>query len=386
MVDREELLRDAPRSIEVINLKKAYRRQDGQVVKPVDDINLLVANKEMIVLLGPSGCGKTTLLRCVAGLERPDAGTIIIDGKIVFCSERGIYVPSEHREISMIFQSFALWPHMTVAQNVAYPLRCRKVPATEIRQRVEAALEMVSIANLRSQYPRAISGGQQQRVALARALVSKSSVILFDEPLSSVDAQVRAQLRHELRRLQREVGFVGLYVTHDQLEALELGHRVAVLGAGRISGLGTPRDIYERPSNSYVAGFVGAANLWSAKVLRVDTANIHVSTSAGELSVDMRPEYRSPSFHPGKEVLLVVRPENLALRQSGSATDNCLRVQFDSELFSGAYTEFIGTSGDLSVRAWLDNSQAGEFYRAADARLYVPSDKIHLIEPTHRDV
>jgi ABC-type Fe3+/spermidine/putrescine transport system ATPase subunit len=285
----------------------------------------------------------------------------------------------------MIFQSFALWPHMTVAQNVAYPLRCRKVPAAEIRQRVESALEMVSIASLRSQYPGAISGGQQQRVALARALVSKSSVILFDEPLSSVDAQVRGQLRHELKRLQREIGFVGLYVTHDQLEALELGHRVAVLGGGRIFGLGTPRDIYERPPNSYVAGFVGAANLWSAKVVTVDTANIRVSTSVGELSVDMRPEYRSASFRPGSEVLLLVRPENLAFRKSGTAADNSLPIQFDSELFSGAYTEFVGTSGDLSVRAWLDNAEAGELRRAVDARLYVPSDRIHLIDPARRD-
>jgi ABC-type Fe3+/spermidine/putrescine transport system ATPase subunit len=248
--------------IEVVDLTKSYRRDGGEMITPVDHVSLAVGVDELVVLLGPSGCGKTTLLRCVAGLERPDRGTIVIDGRTVFSAAKGIWEPTERRQLSMIFQSFALWPHMTVFENVAYPLRCRRTAEAEVRRRVEETSAIVGIGGLGGQHPGRISGGQQQRVALARALVAGSTVVLFDEPLSNVDAQVRAQLRLELKLMQKRIGFSGLYVTHDQTEAMELGHRVAVLERGRIAALGQPRDIYENPDSEYVASFVGTANIW----------------------------------------------------------------------------------------------------------------------------
>ena len=202
--------------IQISNVTKRFRRAGGKVIVPVDNISLTVDENELVVLLGPSGCGKTTLLRCVAGLERPDEGEIIVDGRVVFSSAKGIFVPPDQRRISMIFQSYALWPHMTVAQNVGYPLEGRKLSKAEIGERVSRALELVGIGGLEAQYPGRISGGQQQRVALARALVSNSSVVLFDEPLSNVDAQVRSQLRFELKRMQRQIVYSALYFTHDQ--------------------------------------------------------------------------------------------------------------------------------------------------------------------------
>ena len=264
--------------IEISNLTKRFVRSGGKEVIPVDNISLSVEENELVVLLGPSGCGKTTLLRCVAGLERPDAGEIVIDGRVVFSAERSIFVPPEQRGVSMIFQSYALWPHMTVAQNVGYPLESRNLPAAVIRERVQEALRLVGIGGLDTQYPGRISGGQQQRVALARALVGNSSVVLFDEPLSNVDAQVRSQLRFELKRMQRQLGFSGLYVTHDQVEAMELGHRVAVLQSGRLAALDTPRGVYDNPPSRYVADFVGVSNFLPGTVRGTDGGTAIVET------------------------------------------------------------------------------------------------------------
>ncbi|WP_324278085.1 ABC transporter ATP-binding protein [Blastococcus brunescens] len=230
--------------VEVSNLVKRFRRESGAVVNAIDDVSFEVAAGDFVVLLGPSGCGKTTLLRAIAGLETPDQGAIRIGGRAVFSAADRVEVPPERRDISMIFQSYALWPHMTAFKNVAYPLqsrRGRKVAKDEIARRVRQALELVGVGELETQYPGQMSGGQQQRIALARALVNNDELVLFDEPLSNVDAKVREQLRFELVSMQRKLGFSALFVTHDQTEAMELAHRIAVLDSGRIAQFGTPR-------------------------------------------------------------------------------------------------------------------------------------------------
>jgi iron(III) transport system ATP-binding protein len=339
--------------IEVIGLTKTYRRDGGETITPVDDVSLQVGADELVVLLGPSGCGKTTLLRCVAGLERPDRGTIIIDGRTVFSSEKGIWEPAERRQLSMIFQSFALWPHMTVFENVAYPLRCRRTAEAEVSRRVAAALATVGIGGLGAQHPGRISGGQQQRVALARALVAGSNVVLFDEPLSNVDAQVRAQLRFELKLMQKRIGFSGLYVTHDQTEAMELGHRVAVLERGRIAALGQPRDIYENPRSEYVAAFVGTANIWPGRIAGLDAEMVGIETAGGLLRASRAHLPRVDELRSGDPVSVVVRPEQIRLaRGAPDGAPNSLPARVEASLFAGPHTEVVVRVGELSARIW----------------------------------
>lgn len=342
--------------IEVVNLVKSYRRDGGGAITPVDHVDLTVAENELVVLLGPSGCGKTTLLRCVAGLERPDEGEIIIDGKTVFSSKKGIFEPSDRRQLAMVFQSYALWPHMTVAENVAYPLHSSNTPRPEIARRVSEVLGMVGVGGLEQQHPGRISGGQQQRVALARALVANSNVVLFDEPLSNVDAQVRAQLRFELQSMQNRLAFSGLYVTHDQTEAMELGHRVAVLDSGKISALGTPFDVYSNPPNEYVASFVGVANILPGKIETRDAATVTVRTAIGSVSapasVLMQPELAS-----GDAVSLVARPEQLRLSKARPDGGIAIEVQLEARLFSGAHTEVIVRAGDTRIVVWMHDYQ-----------------------------
>lgn len=370
----------APR-IEVVDLVKSYRRENGQTITPVDHIDLSVAQNELVVLLGPSGCGKTTLLRCVAGLERPDSGEIVIDGKVVFSSRKGIYEPPDHRALAMVFQSYALWPHMTVAQNVAFPLESRKVGNSDIARRVSAALDMVGVSGLEQQYPGRISGGQQQRVALARALVTNSSVVLFDEPLSNVDAQVRAKLRFELQSMQRRLRFSGLYVTHDQAEAMELGQRVAVLDNGKISSLGTPWEIYDRPGNEYVAKFLGVANLWRGKVVAVSNHAVTVETGLGRLRVSQE----GGAAVQGAAVSVVARPEKLRLEAGHPADDvNAVEVAIEAVLFSGAHTEIVcraavGADSD-EILVWTgEHAFARQLATQGRAWLTMPPADLRLV-------
>jgi len=224
--------------VDIAGVSKSFRSRHSTVTA-LGDVSMLVQEGEFVVLLGPSGCGKTTLLRSVAGLEKPDRGRIEIAGRTVFDSAQKIAVPPENRGLSMVFQSYALWPHMTVFDNIAYPLRNRKRP--DVKGHVGRALEMVRCGELASRYPGQLSGGQQQRVALARALASGDQLILFDEPLSNVDAKVREAVRFELLNLQRELGFSALYVTHDQSEATALAHKIVVMRQGAVAQIGTPR-------------------------------------------------------------------------------------------------------------------------------------------------
>src|SRR6187431_1314576 len=221
----------------------------------VDDLSLEVRDGEFIVLLGPSGCGKTTTLRMLAGLENVTSGDILIEG------ERVNDIPTQHRDLAMVFQSYALYPHMTIAENIGYPLRVRKLDKTQRAERVNRVAAMLEIESLLERKPRQLSGGERQRVALARAIVREPRAYLMDEPLSNLDARLRVQMRGELKRLQHQLGTTTIYVTHDQAEAMTLAHRVAVMQEGKLQQFDTPMNIYERPANRFVAGFVGSPSM-----------------------------------------------------------------------------------------------------------------------------
>jgi len=247
--------------IEISDLTVRY----GDVVA-VDGVSLTVASGEHVTLLGPSGCGKTTTLRAIAGLEEPSGGTIRIDGTPVYSAAQQRNVPAEKRGVSMVFQSYAVWPHMSVFDNVAYGLRVRKLPSAEIEGAVKRALDLVQMRDFAPRSAALLSGGQQQRVALARAIAFSPNVLLFDEPLSNLDAKLRAEMRVELRDLQRRLGVTSVYVTHDQEEALAISDRVVVMNVGGIEQIGSPEDIYNRPKTRFVADFVGSANLIGGRI------------------------------------------------------------------------------------------------------------------------
>jgi spermidine/putrescine ABC transporter ATP-binding subunit len=270
----------------------------------VSEVSLAIQEGELFTLLGPSGCGKTTLLRLVAGFYSPDQGDIRFDG------QRVNDVPPSERGIGMVFQNFALWPHMTITENVAYGLRLRKVPAAEIATRVAGAFDKVKMPGLGDRYPGQLSGGQQQRVALARALVLNPRILLLDEPLSNLDAKIRVQVRQEIRKLQRDLGITTMYVTHDQEEALTLSDRIAVFNQGKVFQVGAPKELYERPANRFVADFIGINNLIDGTVSAIDAARrqLTVTTALGTLAavLDQRAKV-------GGRCVLCIRPENAAL-------------------------------------------------------------------------
>jgi ABC-type Fe3+/spermidine/putrescine transport system ATPase subunit len=278
-------------------------------VTAVDRTSLDVGDGELFTLLGPSGCGKTTLLRLVAGFYAPDAG------EIHFGDRRVDTLPPWARNIGMVFQNYALWPHMTVRGNVTYGLKLRRLSATDVSTRLEAGLRRVNLLGLEDRYPGQLSGGQQQRVALARALVLNPDILLLDEPLSNLDAKIRVQVRGEIRTLQQDLGITTVYVTHDQEEALSLSDRVAVMRDGRIQQVADPKTLYERPVNRFVADFVGTNNFVPG-VCRERGAE----TSTVETSLGLLRARATPGVAPGARCVLAVRPENVALDGSGENT------------------------------------------------------------------
>src|SRR3954471_2675713 len=242
-------------------------------VRAVDDVSFTVRDGEFLPLLGPSGCGKSTTLAAQGGLDRSDQGRILLGDEVFFDGGRGIFVPPERRNVGLVFQSYALWPHMTVAENLEFPLRLRRMPRRERAERISEALHLVEMSEYGARYPFALSGGQQQRVALARTLVYRPRLLLLDEPLSNLDAKLRERARSWLRHLQRNLRVTTVYVTHDQSEALALSDRIAVMNGGKIAQLADPHTIYERPPNSFVADFIGSSNFWPGIVAEAgDTA------------------------------------------------------------------------------------------------------------------
>jgi iron(III) transport system ATP-binding protein len=276
-------------------------------VRALDGICVTIEPGELFFLLGASGCGKTTLLRCIAGLETPTGGSVWFGARDV------TRMPPHKREAAMVFQSYALWPHMTVAQNIAFGLEERKVPKAEIRQRVEEALEMVQLSGFGGRSIDQMSGGQQQRVSLARALVVRPKCLLLDEPLSNLDAQLRVEMRREIRRIVKENGLTGIYVTHDQEEALAMADRMAVLTRGRVGQIGTPEQIYRDPRSAYVANFIGETNIIQGETAEVADGFARVITPAGVLCGRITDPDWVPA--PGEPVRLSIRPEAWRLHE-----------------------------------------------------------------------
>jgi len=294
-------------------------------VEAVRRTSLSIADGEMFTLLGPSGCGKTTLLRLLAGFHTPDEGEVLFDDRVVTS------VPPHQRGIGMVFQNYALWPHMTVFDNVAYGLRLRDVSRADIRSRVGGVLEKVGLTGFDSRFPGQLSGGQQQRVALARALVLNPAILLLDEPLSNLDAKIRVQVRAEIRKLQKELGITTVYVTHDQEEALTMSDRVAVFNQGTLLQIGPPRELYERPANRFIADFIGTNNLIEGRVEAAGAPPIplRVATPLGTASVQGDARFRA-----GDRCIVCVRPENARLGDEPGEEQNRLegRVAFAAYL------------------------------------------------------
>jgi iron(III) transport system ATP-binding protein len=338
--------------LSVQNLVKSYDPDSGSArVRAVDDVSFTVEDGEMFTLLGPSGCGKTTTLRSVAGLEKPDAGRIAVDERVLFARDPAggtppVDVAVNRRGLGMVFQSYAIWPHMTVFDNVAFPLQVRHrgvrtTPKAEIAERVERVLEVMQLGEYVGRRAITLSGGQQQRLALARALVTRPPLLLLDEPLSNLDAKLRESLRFELKRLQRELGVTSVYVTHDQTEALALSSKIAVMRDGKVQQIGRPRDIYERPESRFVAEFIGSSNFLPGTV---------TAAGAGELTVDTGPGplvLRSALAIPvGGEVIVSIRPESVRLRSADDG-EQAAAGEWTGEVVSRA---FQGDTIDHVVR------------------------------------
>jgi iron(III) transport system ATP-binding protein len=334
----------------VDTLRKAFGRETA-----VDGVSFGVDKGKILTLLGPSGCGKTTTLRCIAGLEHPDGGSIAVDGEVMTSAADGIFVAPERRSVGMVFQSYAIWPHMTVFQNVAYPLEVRKWPRAEIAARVEHVLGVVGLARYRDQYATKLSGGQQQRVALARALVFNPRLLLFDEPLSNLDAKLREQLRIEIVRLQREVGITSVYVTHDQAEAMVISDWIIVMNHGRIVQQGDARTIYARPASRFVAQFIGLANLLPGTVREVDglDGSLRVDVASGAAwRARIRARPTVPGLVPGRRVLVLIRPEDVEVGAvASSRRDNGLEGTVVSAVYMGSYVDVQADVGGTRLRA-----------------------------------
>ena len=340
--------------LQVRNLVKTFPPGRGEKtgrVHAVDDLSLHVEEGEMFTLLGPSGCGKTTTLRCVAGLEMPDAGEISLDERVLFSDARRIRVPANERGLGMVFQSYAIWPHMNVFSNVAFPLQVlprRKRPVRRVlRERVERTLAVVKLDHLAHRQATDLSGGQQQRLALARALVMEPPLMLLDEPLSNLDAKLREEMVFELKRLQRELGLTAVYVTHDQVEALAMSNRVAVMRDGKIEQVGRPREIYEAPRSRFVADFIGTSNFIDGVVEARDDGLYTVRTPDGVLHV------RSDADFPvGAPVVVSARPEHVELVPgANSLGTNRWRGRVEARAFLGESVDHVVSVGKREIRA-----------------------------------
>jgi iron(III) transport system ATP-binding protein len=357
--------------LKVQDLRLKYRTDDGEV-EAVRGLSLNVEHGQFYTLLGPSGCGKTSTLRCIAGLETPTSGSIEIDSTVVYASATRTLVPPHRRNIGMVFQSYAIWPHMTVYENVAFPLvhGVRKQPRKVVEEKVMRALSLVQLDRLATRPAPLLSGGQQQRVALARAIASEPAVLLLDEPLSNLDAKLREDMRHEIKTLVRRLETTTLYVTHDQLEALSMSDRVALINDGQIVQEGAPRDVYLRPADAFAANFLGRTNLLEGHV--TDVAAGAIETRWGTLKCAL-PAWATH----GTQVTLGFRPESVVLSEARSGQDG-LAGKVAATSFVGDAVEYQIDLGGRIVRAKgqpflvLDEGR--------DVLVRVPAERCYLLE------
>ena len=339
----------------------------------VDDMDLTVAEGEMIALLGGSGCGKTTTLRMIAGFTEPFSGAVVVDGKDLRS------VPPYRRNIGIFFQNYALFPHMTVFENVAFGLKLQKLPKPEIRERVESILSLVKLVGLDRRYPRELSGGQQQRVALARALVTRPAILLLDEPLSNLDAKLRVEMQVEIKRIQKELGITTIIVTHDHEEAVSLADRVIVMNAGRIQQIGTPQEIFDRPVSPFVADFMGFSTFLHGVAGREENGLLPVTCGSQTLLV--RTDGRT-EIAPGDACVLTIRSENIALAQE--AGENVVSGQVRSATYKG-HTTRLEVSGCFAEPVYPAISEYAECQEGDTVSLYFPPERICVYKSTMED-
>jgi iron(III) transport system ATP-binding protein len=370
-------LPEFPHVLHVENLTKLYT--PGENGGGIRNVAFDVAAGEFYTLLGPSGCGKTTTLRCIAGLEEPSTGRMTIGNRLVFDADKGVLVPANQRQLGMVFQSYAVWPHMSVFENTAFPLRmsqARRWTESDIKQRVMHTLEKMELAAFAARSAAQLSGGQQQRLALARALVAEPRLLLLDEPLSNLDALLREQMRSELRRLQREVGVTAIYVTHDQSEALALSDRIAVMHQGRIVQVGAPQEIYHQPRNSFIAGFVGRSNILRGKRLDgLPEGGLRIETALGPVLC------MAPSRGGTEANAVLIRPEHVVLTtpKPDHGGPNRFQGRITQTAFLGEAVEcIVEVKGvNLLVRSAAgrrDGSPAVEVYFPPEWTLAISSD------------
>lgn len=355
------------------NLTKTF----GEV-KAVNNFNVVVETGKLLVLLGPSGCGKTTILRCIAGFEKPDTGKITIGDKVVTDPRNGINLPSEKRGLGMVFQSYAIWPHMTVFDNVAYGLRMRKWPRAKIKERVEEVLELTGLQGLSPRPSPMLSGGQMQRVALARNLAYNPDVLLLDEPLSNLDSKLRKRLRFELREIQLRIGFTAVYVTHDQSEAVSLADEIILIKDGLIEQQGTAEDIFNKPKNAFVADFIGAANLVPAVVKGEEGSSYLLETPE---KVQIKANKNNTVFNKGQSVKLVMRPENIYLskKKRDSWSVNTWQCDVVVPNYLGTQTRYvISLNSRRLFVTMLGSTQA--FHANEKVYVNIPPEEIQILE------
>jgi multiple sugar transport system ATP-binding protein len=355
-------------SVTLENVRKVYESAPGNVV--VRDVSLRVDDGEFVVLVGPSGCGKTTTLRMIAGLESVTAGRLLIDDRIVND------VAPKDRDIAMVFQNYALYPHMTVRENMAFALVLRKLAPSDIASRVGQAAEVLGLTDVLDRAPKELSGGQRQRVAIGRAIVRQPRVFLFDEPLSNLDAKLRLEMRREIARLHRELGATMIYVTHDQVEAMTLGDRIAVMNRGAVQQVDAPRALYDRPANRFVATFIGspAMNMIDGTISRAD-ARFAFRTASGALAFDVAPAL---SAYEGRAVTLGVRPEHLSLNTNNAAVRMRARVELIEPLGSEVLLHVRSADGELTARVAPDVTPPV----GAEIDLAVDLTRVHYFDPT----
>lgn len=343
-----------------VQVNHVFKRFGG--VTAVNDFNLVVKDGEFVSILGPSGCGKTTTLRMIAGFERATEGEIYIGDHCVSSSDKGTFVPPEKRDIGMVFQSYAVWPHMTVAENVGYPLKIQKVDAKEREARVQKMLELVHLGEYSKRYPHQLSGGQQQRVALARALVAQPGLLLLDEPLSNLDAKLRESMRFEILSIQKELGITVVYVTHDQGEAMAMSDRVVVMSKGVVQQIGAPHEIYTKPANKMVADFIGLVNFidGEAKGDRVFIKDSTISfTNANNIT---------------GLATIAVRPENITMSLNGGLIAGKLVHRF----YLGDAVDYRVKVGDHTIRVIVKGAELDSI--ADGSQVYLDFDKVMLFD------
>jgi len=350
-------------AVRVSGLTKRYNN-----VVAVANLNFDVAPGELLTLLGPSGCGKTTTMRAIAGLENIDQGEILLGDRLVTSVPRRVYIAPEKRDVGMVFQSYAIWPHMTVFENVAYPLRFRKVKKTELHRQVEEVLELVEMNGFEDRPATQLSGGQQQRVALARAMVMRPSVLLLDEPLSNLDAKLRGQMRTGIKELQERTGLTTIYVTHDQAEAMALSNRIIVMNQGVIEQIGTPSEVYERPRSRFVADFVGAINFIPGDVVdyQAEKRLLYVKTGGGTLACAIDESSKPLN---GAKALLGIRPEKITIHRDSPCLDrdaiaasfvNRLKATITKNTYCGDHREINAKTTEFVFNVFAPTSVSVE--------------------------